>query len=426
MVTGFKISGKKNMSLKNKLTEYLNPEYVYIPLISGYDTNISVFVKKNDYVYKGTTLGKRQGNFPIPILSTVSGTVIGFEEKYYLNGEKIKCVVIQNDFKELVEKKIPICDDITKISKDNFIDILKNNAIVGLGGANFPTFAKYDTDKNIKTLIINAVECEPYITADYTLALDHAEEILEGVNAILKINNISEAYIAIKKTNTKIINAFNKYIGTFPNIKIYLMPNLYPMGWEKSIVEEILKKSYDRLPIEVNTVVNNVSTIYAIYESLKYSKPLLSRIVTFTGEGIEKTLNIKAKFGTLVSEIIKKYCKYKNTNDLLFIAGGPMMGNSMKCDDLVITPNLNCVLVLPKLKQENCIECLRCGLCVKYCPAKLAPVLIKNDCENPDELKKYEVNRCIECGLCTYVCPSKIRVRDYVQKAKDTIRKENK
>lgn len=426
MVTGFRISSKKSMSLKNKLEEYLNPEYVYIPLVSGFDTNISVFVKKNDYVYKGTMLGKRQGNFPIPILSSVSGTVIGFEEKYYLNGEKIKCVVIQNDFKELVEKKEPVCDDITKISKDKFLDILKSNAIVGLGGANFPTFAKYDTDKQIKTLIVNAVECEPYITADYMLVIDHAEEILEGVNAILKINNISEAYIAIKKTNTKMINAFNKYIGTFPNIKIYLMPNLYPMGWEKSIVKEVLKKSYERLPIEVNAVVNNVSTIYAIYESLKYNKPLISRIVTFTGEGLEKTLNIKVKFGTLASEVIKKYCKYKNINDLLFIAGGPMMGNSMNCDDLVITPNLNCVLVISKLKQYEAIECLRCGLCVKYCPAKLAPVLIKNDCENPEALKKYEVNRCIECGLCTYVCPSKIRVRDYVQKAKEMVRKGNK
>ncbi len=426
MVTGFKISSKKSMSLKNKLNEYSNPEYVYIPFISGVDTNISVFVKKNDYVYKGSILGKRQGNFPIPILSSVSGTVIGFEEKYCITGEKIKCVVIQNDFKELVEKKVPICDDITKISKENFINILKNNAIVGLGGANFPTFAKYDTDKTIKTLIVNAVECEPYITADYTLVLEHAEEILECVNAILKINGISEAYIAVKKTNTKIINAFNKYIGTFPNIKLYLMPNLYPMGWEKSIVQEILKKSYDRLPIEVNTIVNNVSTIYAIYESLKYNRPLTSRIVTFTGEGLDKPLNIKLKFGTLASEVIKKYCKYKNSSELLFIAGGPMMGEAIKTDDLVITPNLTCILVLPKLKRNEQFECLRCGLCVKYCPAKLAPVLIKNDCENAEALKKYEVNRCIECGLCSYVCPSKIRVRDYIQKAKETIRKENK
>lgn len=426
MVTGFKISSKKSMSLKNKLNEYLNPEYVYIPLISGSDTNISIFVKKNDYVYKGTILGKKQGNFPIPILSSVSGIVTGFEEKYYLNGKKIKCVVIQNDFKELVEKKSPVCDDITKISKDNFIDILKNNAIVGLGGANFPTFAKYNTDKQIKTLIVNAVECEPYITADYTLILEHAEEILECVNAIIKINGISEAYIAVKKTNTKIINAFDKYIGTFPNIKIYLMPNLYPMGWEKSIVQEILKKSYDKLPSEVNAVVNNVSTIYAIYESLKYNRPLTSRIVTFTGEGLEKPLNIKLKFGTLASEVIKKYCKYKNVNDLLFIAGGPMMGNSIETDDLVITPNLNCILVLPKFKKSEPLECLRCGLCVKYCPAKLAPVLIKNDCDNPEALKQYEANRCIECGLCSYVCPSKIRVRDYIQKAKEAIRKENK
>ena len=423
MAIGYKISSKKSLSTKNKLEEYLNPSNVYIPLISGNETNISTFVKQGDYVYKGSILGKRQGSFPIPILSSVSGTVIGFEEKYYLNGEKIKCVVIQNDFKELPVNKFPICEDITKIKKSEFIEILKNSSIVGLGGANFPTFAKYDTNKNIKTLIVNAVECEPYITADYTLVLEHAEEILEGIDAILKINNISNCYIAIKNNNVKIIDAFNKFIGTYPNIEIYQMPNLYPMGWEKSIVKEILKVTYDKLPIEVNAIVNNVSTIYAIYESLKYQRPLTSRIVTFTGEGLQHPQNIKVKFGTLVSEVIKKYCKYKNIDNLLFVSGGPMMGNSLPSDDLVITPNLNCVLVIPKQKKVESINCMRCGLCVKYCPAKLAPVLIKDNCCNANNLEKYEVNRCIECGLCSYVCPSKINVREYVRKAKETIRK---
>lgn len=426
MIANLKIPNKKSISLKNKLIEYLNPEYVYIPLISGLETNISIFVKKGDYVYKGSIIGKRQGNFSIPILSSVSGTVIGFEEKYYLNGQKIKCIVIQNDFKELVEKKLPICEDINKIKKSDFIEKLKNDSIVGLGGANFPTFAKYDTDKLIKTLIINAVECEPYITSDYVLILEHAEDILEGIDAILQINGIQEAYIAIKKTNTKLIDAFDKFIGTYPNIKIYQTENIYPMGWEKNVVLSVLKKTYNNLPIEVNAVVNNVSTIYAIYESLKYNRPLISRIVTFTGEGLEHPQNIRVKFGTSVKEIIKKYCKYKNIDDLMFVAGGPMMGHSLPTDDLVVTPNLNCVLVIPKLKKSDSMECLRCGLCVKYCPAKLAPVLIKNNCENIDNLKQYQVNRCIECGLCSYVCPSKIKVRDYVKKAKENMRKGDK
>lgn len=423
MITGLKIPMKKSISLKNKLSEYLNPEYVYIPLISGNETNISVFVKKDDYVYKGGILGKRQGNFSIPILSSVSGTVVGIVSKYYLNGEYVKCIAIKNDYKELTENKLPIRDDITNISKNEFIDILKNNAIVGLGGANFPTFAKYDTDKDLKTLIVNAVECEPYITADYVTILEHTEEILECINAILKINKIQECQIAIKKTNTKLIDAFNKFIGTYPNIKIYETPNLYPMGWEKNLVKEIIKKDYKNLPIEVSTVVNNVETIYAIYEALKYNKPLITRNVTFTGEGINKPQNIKVKFGTLASEIIEKFCKYKNSEELLFIAGGPMMGNSLKTDDLVITPNLNCVLIIKKDDVKS-IQCLRCGLCVKYCPAKLAPVLIKDVCDDKEKLKIYEANRCIECGLCSYVCPSKINVREYVRKAKQTIKGE--
>lgn len=423
---GLRIINKKEISLKSEMINFLNPNNVFIPLIIGTETNISVFVKKGDYVYKGNLLGKSQGKFSLPILASVSGTVIGFEEKYYLNGKKVKCIVIKNDFKELALNKYSVVENINQIKKETFIELLKNNSIVGMGGANFPTYIKYSTEQKIKTLIVNAVECEPYITADYVLIVEHAEEILECINAILKINGIDEAYIAIKKYNTKLINAFNKYIGTYPNIKIHETLNIYPMGWEKNVVESVLNRTYDKLPIEIGVVVNNVSTIYAIYESIKYNKPLTSRIVTFTGEGFENAKNINVKIGTSVREVIEKNLKYKNKSELLFIAGGPMMGNSIPSDDIIVTPNLNCVLVIPKNKELESINCLRCGLCMKYCPAKLTPVLIKDNLNNFDKLKSYQVNRCIECGLCSFVCPSKINVRDYVRRAKEIIREEQK
>lgn len=426
MMIGSRIANKKDMSLKNKIINFLNPDNIFIPLVIGTETNISIFVKKGDYVYKGSILGKSQGFSSLPILASVSGVVLGIEEKYYLNGKKVKCIVIKNDFKELSLEKQPMNENISQIKKDNFVEILKNNSIVGMGGANFPTYIKYSTDKKIKTLIVNAVECEPYITADYVLALNHVEEILECINAILKINGIDEAYIAIKKYNTKLINAFNKYIGTYPNIKIHETLNTYPMGWEKNVVESVLNRTYDKLPIEIGVVVNNISTIYAIYESIKYNKPLTSRIVTFTGEGFENAKNINVKIGTSVREVIEKNLKYKNNLELLFIAGGPMMGNSIPNDDIIVTPNLNCVLVIPKNKKLESINCLRCGLCMKYCPAKLTPVLIKDNLNSSDKLKDYQVNRCIECGLCSFVCPSKINVRDYVRRAKEIIRKEQK
>lgn len=265
---GLRIINKKEISLKSEMINFLNPNNVFIPLIIGTETNISVFVKKGDYVYKGNLLGKSQGKFSLPILASVSGTVIGFEEKYYLNGKKVKCIVIKNDFKELALNKYSVVENINQIKKETFIELLKNNSIVGMGGANFPTYIKYSTEQKIKTLIVNAVECEPYITADYVLIVEHAEEILECINAILKINGIDEAYIAIKKYNTKLINAFNKYIGTYPNIKIHETLNIYPMGWEKNVVESVLNRTYDKLPIEIGVVVNNVSTIYAIYESI--------------------------------------------------------------------------------------------------------------------------------------------------------------
>ena len=253
-----KVKIDKHKLTKEELIVYNKPKKVYIPLISGNDTNITILVNKGEYVYKGSIVGKRKGDFRIPIHASVSGTVLDFEERTCYNGEKVKCVVIENDFKEKIEQKLSIKKNINQYSKEEFLELLKESGIIGMGGAGFPTYVKYES-KNINTLIVNAVECEPYIMADYALAKVKCEEILETIDAILEINKINEAIIAIKKENVVLKQIFDNFIGTYLKIKIKLVPNVYPMGWEKALIKQITGKDYDNYPSDIGIIVNNIS-----------------------------------------------------------------------------------------------------------------------------------------------------------------------
>lgn len=411
-----KVKIDKHKLTKEELIVYNKPKKVYIPLISGNDTNITILVNKGEYVYKGSIIAKRKGDFRIPIHASVSGTVLDFEERTCYNGDKVKCVVIENDFKEKIENKLNIKKTINKYSKEEFLELIKENGIIGMGGAGFPTYVKYEA-KNIDTLIINAVECEPYIMADYALAKVKCEEILETIDAILEINKIKEAIIAIKKENVALKQIFDSFIGTYLKIKIKLVPNVYPMGWEKTLVKQVTGKDYVNYPSEIGIIVNNVSTIYAIYEALKYNKPLIERIVTFSGEGLKNPANVLVKIGTPVQEVLEEL---KINENSIIVAGGPMMGT--KVDDLVISSNLNCVLAL-KENIDKVTACIDCGKCVSVCPVKLSPVLImKLKNKDSKKLKSYHPEKCISCGLCSYICPAKLFVRERVSEAKNIVR----
>lgn len=416
-----KVKISKRKMTQDELVVFNKPSKVYIPLISGNDTDITILVKKGEYVYKGSIVAKRKGDLRIPIHSSVSGTVIDFVEKTSFNGNKVKCILIENDFKEKIDIKPTIKKEINKYTKEEFIENIKENGIVGLGGAGFPTYIKYSTTKKIKTLIVNAVECEPYITTDYFIASKKCEEILETIDAILEINKIDEAIIAIKKENIKLKEIFDNYIGTYLKIRIKLVPNVYPMGWERTLINEVTGKQYNKLPIEKGIIVNNISTIYAMYESMKYNKPLIERVVTFSGKKLNKKCNVLVKIGTPIKDILDSLgVEDKN----IIISGGPMMGDIID-DDAVICNNQNCVLVLEKTNNVPS-KCLKCGKCVSVCPAKLSPVLIMN-CRCKTDKDKVKLNKlhplqCIECGLCSYICPSKINVRETIKNKKEILK----
>lgn len=420
MAKGIKVISNKNMSLSDELVECKRPQIVYIPLVNYTKLDCECLVKAGDLVLKGSVIGKRNDNIELPIHSSVSGKVIGIEEKLYLNGEKVKCVAIENDLREKSVELNGAKQDISSYSKDEFINILKNCAITGMGGSDFPTYIKYQTD--LKILVANSVECEPYITADQMMVNIHAEEILETMDAIMEINGMDKGYIVLKESNTKMRDKFIQYLGTYPKISIIPVRNVYPMGWEKLLIKEALGIEYDKLPSEKGIVVNNVSTIYAIYKALKYKKPISRRIVTVTGECISEPKNIMIKIGTSMRDVIAEFGGYKNATKIRFIAGGPMMGDCIESDDLIVTKNLNCVLVIPD-KEEEALPCIRCGRCIEACPANICPVLIKDKVRDFEALKYLHPEKCIECGLCSYICPSKIRIRESVREAKKEIRR---
>lgn len=421
---GIKLEKNKKISITKEVLKMDAPAYISIPLANGNDQNVTVLVKKGEYVCKGQMIGKTKGKFSIPLFSSVSGTVVDFIEKNGTNGVSVKCAVIENDFKEREEEKEEFNTSLTNYTREEFVERLHSCGIIGMGGSGFPTYVKYQTDSDIKTLIVNAVECEPYITADYMLLKTKVEEILECCDAIMEIFHMEECFIAFKVHNDELKEIIKSFIGTYPKIKMIEVPDVYPMGWEKSLVRYIKHVDYKNLPIEKGIVVNNVSTIYAIYEALKYNRPLIERIVTFSGCVCKKPQNISVKIGTSAKEVIDTLIK-TNKKEYTLVVGGPMMGTSPATEDVIIASNTNCILVLDNAKDEQSIECLRCGKCVRVCPAKIAPVIIKDYIDNKERLKSLNVGKCIECGLCSYVCPSKIQVREYVRKAKKKLREED-
>lgn len=397
-----------------KIVEDLDIQIIYIPLESKLGYSYKETIRVGEYVCIGTILGKNP-IAEIPLISTVSGTVVGFEEKYISNGKKVKCIVIENDFKEKYLNKIGKKNDITKYSKDEFIYLLKNTSIIGMSGNAYPTYIKYDTKKSLKYIIINGCECEIYASSDSARMYNNPEEILEAIDAIIEIMHLEKAYIAINEKNDKVIKKFLKHINTYPNIKIYPILDGYPNGYERYLISEILGLNYKKNPEEVGVICENVSTIYAIYEALKYHKPVTERIVTITGSGIKNPANYLLKIGTNFNEVILKTNLLKQLKNPILISGGAMMGISIPSDEFIITGDVNCIIYTEDTNEVS-KECIKCGKCTEVCPMNLIPAIIIS---NEKKSKKLKIDKCMECGLCSYVCPSKIEIREKIKRIKD-------
>lgn len=417
----FRGSMRTHLNGHKDLTEHgevltLKPEKVSIPLFAGGDTNPEILVKVGDEVKVGTKIAQFSSRFVIPVFSSVSGKVEAVEDQLHQSLKRLPHVVIVSDGKFTKEDNPTI--DYETATKEELVDFMMNAGIIGCGGAGFPSYVKYKFAKDVDKLIINAVECEPYITSDYKIVETEFDLFLLGVKAMLKMCDANEVLIAIKKSHPELIQMVNEKLKGESNIKCVAVPDVYPMGWERTLVYELIKKRYDKLPAEVGCVVNNATTAYMFAKAMTTGEPIVSRMLTVSGDGVQQPANVIAPIGTSVHEVVEA-CGGYSSEDIVICFGGPMMGGTVTTDAVSVERQNNALTVLKKVAIDE-VACLRCGSCSDHCPSGLQPVRINQAAKLKDmeRLAKLEVSKCIECGMCTYVCPSKIAVTENVRRAK--------
>ena len=396
--------GNKERTKELAFENFQAGEKVYIPISQHIGAPCTPMVEKGDYVKVGTLIASANGFVSANIFSSVSGIVEGSEFRENVFGLKVRHIVIQNDGKYDEEFLEPLKNPNAK----DIVNRIKEAGIVGMGGATFPTHVKLSPRNPIKYLIINGVECEPYITADNRLMLEKTKEIVEGIRLIKKAINAEEVYIGIEDNKPKALKAFEEFLGE--DIKLFPLKTKYPQGGEKQLIYAITKLEVPLggLPSDVGCVVGNVATSYAVYEAVTLGKPLYGRYMTVSGEGIKSPKNIYVRTGIPFKEIVEKF----DTGDYVkIVSGGPMMGLSQANLNAVTTKGTSSLLLLSKneIRETEPSACINCGRCQQACPMNLMPMFIDSYVHkrNLDMVEKYSVNACIECGCCGYVCPAK-------------------
>lgn len=418
------IPGRKGLTDFSDVKELMPEKEVYIPLFAGNNSVVDILVKEGDHVKVGTKLADTKSAFPVPLYSSVSGIYKGTTKRPHNSLKPQQHMVIELDkVQESQQAFEPL--DWTKASHDEMVEFVKNAGIIGQGGAGFPTYVKYLKVDGINTLVINAVECEPYITADYKCIMDYVETFIHGVRILQRMADVQTVLIGVKKTHPDLIETIRKEIDreNAGGIEVRAVPDVYPMGGERTLIRTLLKREYDRLPSECGVIVNNANTAILVARAFEKGEALSKKYVTISGEGMKYPNNVLVPVGMSVAEIIKQLGGVvEKDGSLKLIAGGPMMGKTMVSDQIVIDRAMNAITVLKNVDLPA-MTCMRCGNCTSHCPIGLQPVRIANavKANDTEEMEKRGAMLCIECGLCTYVCPSHIQVTENVRKAKRTL-----
>ncbi|HOG19435.1 MAG TPA: electron transport complex subunit RsxC [Salinivirgaceae bacterium] len=435
MLKTFKMGGvhpPENKISANSPIEVLPlPKTVTIPISQHIGVPSQVLVQKNDKVKVGTLIAKQNGFVSANIHSSVSGTVQKIEEVFDTSGYRRMAITIAVEGDEW-EESIDRSTDLKK-DYDTSIDIIQKIAeagIVGLGGATFPAHVKLTVPqgKKAEILIINGVECEPYLTSDHRLMLERDNEIMIGTSILMKALNVSEAAIGIENNKLDAIKKLTETAKNYQGIKVVPLKVKYPQGAEKQLIKAITNREVPsgKLPIEVGAVVQNIGTAFAVYEAVIKNKPLIERVVTVTGKSLEKPSNLLVRIGTPVQKLLD-YAGGIDENATKVISGGPMMGKAISNLDIPVTKGTSGIVVLSKKegyrKEQN--NCIRCARCVSVCPMGLEPYLLMAYSERQmwSEAEKDKVMDCIECGSCSFTCPSNRPLLDYVRLGKSTVGK---
>ena len=430
---GVEVPPSKSLTDKVAIERCPAPDVVYIPLSQHIGAPAKPVVKPGDKVTIGQVIGEAGGFVSTNIHASVSGMVMKLENRYMPNGMISQCVVIKNDGQDTM------CEDIkprseADITPDLIRQVLREKGIAGMGGATFPTAVKYAPPKEghcpIDTILLNGIECEPFVTADHRTLLEYADEIIQGLKYFMLAAGAAKGVIGIEDNKPDAIELMQKKVAGEANIEVCVCKEKYPQGSEKHLIYAATGRTVpDRgLPADVGVIVDNVGTAVAACRAVKDNIPLYERVVTISGDGVKKPGNYIVRLGTLYSDAVEKAAGGLEGDPGKIVSGGMMMGFAVNSLDYPITKGSSGLLIFnsksPFAQYVEPSPCVHCGRCVDVCPMKLEPTEIVQAVkkQNWDDAERFFCHACIECGSCAFVCPAHIPLVQYIRMGKQFIR----
>lgn len=430
---------------ENKLTHEVMtkvaplPKQAIFPLSQHIGAPAKPVVAKGDKVKVGTLIAEAGGFVSAPIYSSVSGTVFKVDTAIDATGYRKPVIIINvegDEWEEGIDRsdKLELLADHPELTPEEIINRVKEAGVTGMGGAGFPTFIKLSPPPTAKAecVIINAVECEPYITADYRLMMEKADEILVGLELLMVAAKVTTGYIGIETNKPAAIELLTqkcaeKFNGSKYNVEVVPLQQRYPQGGEKQLVDAVIRRQVPAppaIPVNVGAIVQNVGTAFAVYEAVMKRKPLFERYTTVTGKKLQNPGNFLVRMGTPMQDLID-LCGGMPEGENKLLAGGPMMGKALTSTEVPICKGTNSVTVLSDedARRKEVMPCIRCAKCVSACPMGLEPYLLAtlSSLKNWERLEAEDITSCIECGSCQFTCPAHRPLLDNIRLGKSTV-----
>ncbi|HBL75261.1 MAG: electron transporter RnfC [Bacteroidetes bacterium GWF2_42_66] len=434
MLKTFKLGGvhpaENKLSAGRAIEELQLPKTVNIPVAQHIGAPAVPTVAKGDKVKVGQVIARSSGFVSTNIHSSVSGTVAKIETVPDTSGYPKIAVIITvegDEWIETIDRSAELKTDFNLDGKA-VIDKILEAGIVGLGGATFPTHVKMVPPQGMKAevLLINGVECEPYLTSDHRLMLEKGPEIVVGAKLLMKALNVEKAAIGIENNKPDAISLLQEITKNDPQISVVPLKVKYPQGGEKQLIKGVTGREVPSgaLPIAVGVVVSNVGTAFAVYEAVQKNKPLFERVVTVTGKSVSKPSNFKVRIGTAISELIEAAGGLPEDTGKI-ISGGPMMGKAVATTEVSVTKGTSGIVLIKEdeARRGTMENCIRCSRCVSVCPMGLEPyyLMTVSDKQIWDKAENYKIMDCMECGSCSYTCPSNRPLLDYIRLGKGKV-----
>ena len=426
------IHPKYNKEMSTGITDFhtIVPKQVVIPLQQHIGAPCRPLVAEGDRVLRYQKIGDGEG-LCVPVHASVSGTVTAIEPRPHTSGRMVMSIVIENDGMDEAVPTEGLSTPLAELDDDKVLHIIREAGIVGMGGAAFPGNVKaLSAMGHVDTLIANACECEPYITADDSLLRTTPEQVLQGMQILQHILHPERLVLAVEDNKALAIEKVRSILGNYPGIELAVLPTRYPQGAEKQLIQALTGREVagGMLPVSVGCAVFNVSTFAAIYRAVRMGMPLIQRIVTISGEAIAQPQNFIVRIGTPFHDLIEVAGGLNDKTERV-ISGGPMMGIAQSDLSVPVIKATNSILCLLKDRNgaaENPV-CLRCGKCVAVCPMRLQPLYMYRfqKAGNVEELKRLNLLDCIECGSCAFTCPGKLPLVERFRKGKQMIREDS-